>query len=269
MSQPQELDLLSFAMDVAREAGATLMRYFGRKFSVQLKGHINLVTEADIASEKLIASRVQARFPQHQMLGEEGYGLRGDSEYKWIVDPLDGTTNFAHGYPCFCVSIGLEHCGQILLGVVLNPILDELYHAVRGGGAFLNGKRIAVSDTDQLQDGLLSTGFPYDIRTSKENNLDNFALFAVNSRAIRRDGAAALDLCNVAAGRFDGFWELKLSPWDTAAGTIIVEEAGGQVSDFTGRAFDHYSGQIIASNGRVHSQMLQLLAGKYSSRAHS
>jgi myo-inositol-1(or 4)-monophosphatase len=246
-------------MDLSREAGAMLMRYFGRSFDIQLKGRINLVTEADIASEKLIAERIQARYPKHHLLAEEGYGHEGKSDFKWIVDPLDGTTNFAHGYPCFCVSIGLEHCGQMLLGVVFNPILNELFYAVRGGGAFLNSRRVAVSKTDSLQESLLCTGFPYDIRTSPENNLDHFVRFITQARAVRRDGAAALDLCYLAAGRFDGFWELKLSPWDTAAGVLIIEEAGGRITDFAGRAFNNYTGQLAASNCLIHEEMLRLL----------
>jgi myo-inositol-1(or 4)-monophosphatase len=253
------MDLLSFSTEVTREAGALLMRYFRRDFNIQLKGRINLVTEADIAAEKLIASRIRARYPSHGLLCEEGHNIAGNSEFLWIVDPLDGTTNFAHGYPCFCVSMGLEHRGELLLGAVFNPISNELFHAVKGEGAFLNGRRLAVSGTETLEGSLLATGFPYDIRSIQENNIDNFSMLALNSRAIRRDGAAALDLCYVAAGWFDGYWELHLSPWDTAAGVLIVEEAGGRVTNIAGGSFNHYKGEMIASNGLIHDEMVKLL----------
>lgn len=254
-----EMDLLSFSTDVVREAGALLMHYFRRDIDIRLKGRINLVTEADLAAEKLIAARIQARFPKHGLLCEEGSGFDGQSDYKWIVDPLDGTTNFAHGYPCFCVSMGLERRGELLLGTVFNPVSNELFHALRGEGAFLNGRKIAVSRAETLECSLLSTGFPYDIRSSQNNNIDNFSLLAVHARAIRRDGAAALDLCYVGAGWFDGYWELHLSPWDTAAGVLIVEEAGGRVTDISGGPYSHYNREIIASNGLVHDEMVRML----------
>jgi myo-inositol-1(or 4)-monophosphatase len=260
LSQRLEMDGLSFATEVAREAGALLLRYFRRDLHIRLKGRINLVTEADIAAEKLIASRIQARFPQHGLLCEEGNNIEGRSEYRWIVDPLDGTTNFAHGYPCFCVSMGLECRSQILLGVIFNPIMNELFHAVRGEGAYLNGRRLAVSSNETLEESLLCTGFPYDIQSNRENNIDNFALLAMHARALRRDGAAALDLCCVAAGWYDGYWELRLSPWDLAAGALIVEEAGGRVTNLAGGPFDCYQGQVVASNGHVHEALVRLLA---------
>ncbi len=177
------------------------------------------------------------------------------------MDPLDGTTNYVHGYPCFSVSIGFEVNGQLVLGVVYDPMGDEFFHAIKGDGAFLNGRRISVSETRDLDHSLLATGFPYDIRESQENNIDNFANFSLASQGVRRDGSAALDLCYVAMGRFDGFWELKLRPWDLAAGIVMVTEAGGRVSDFSDGTFRLDSGEVIATNGLIHGQMVSILGG--------
>lgn len=247
------------AVEAARKGGAVLMKHFGTGVKVRHKGAIDLVTEADLRSEKCITDILRDRFPDHQILSEETTYPSAPSPYKWIIDPLDGTTNYAHNYPCFAVSIGLELNGVMALGVVFNPVLDELFVAERGHGATLNGKRIRVSKTLRLDTSLLATGFPYDIRTHPDNNLNHFGHFALRSLAIRRPGSAAIDLCYVAVGRFDGFWELRLSPWDMAAGTLIVQEAGGKLTDFQGRPLDIYGGQVVASNRKIHTAMLDVL----------
>ncbi|HZM88527.1 MAG TPA: inositol monophosphatase family protein [Blastocatellia bacterium] len=251
--------MLNFAIQVAKDAGRLLRDRVGTRINVDHKGSINIVTDVDLASEKLIREAISTYYPRHQVLAEEGGLSESESEYRWIVDPLDGTTNYAHGYPVFCVSIALECKGAIVLGVVYDPMREELFTAEQGGGAALNNRPIRVSKTAELMQGLLSTGFPYDIKTSKLTNLDHWANFAMNAQALRRDGAAALDLCYVACGRFDGFWELNLSPWDTAAGALIVSEAGGRLTDFSGGAFSNYKPEIVASNGLVHDQMLEVL----------
>jgi myo-inositol-1(or 4)-monophosphatase len=251
--------MLNFAIRVAKDAGRLLRDRVGTRIDVDHKGSINLVTDVDLASERLIREAISTYYPRHEILGEEGGLSESGSEYRWIVDPLDGTTNYAHGYPIFCVSIALECKGEIVLGVVYDPMRDELFTAERGGGAALNNRPIHVSKTAELMQGLLSTGFPYDIKTSKLTNLDHWANFAMNAQALRRDGAAALDLCYVACGRFDGFWELNLSPWDTAAGALIVTEAGGRVTDFSGGPFSNYKPEVVGSNGLIHGSMLEVL----------
>jgi myo-inositol-1(or 4)-monophosphatase len=251
--------MLNFAIRVAKDAGRLLRDRVGTRIDVDHKGSINLVTDVDLASERLIREAISTYYPRHEVLGEEGGLSESGSEYRWVVDPLDGTTNYAHGYPIFCVSIALECKGEIVLGVVYDPMRDELFSAERGGGAALNNRPIHVSKTAELMQGLLSTGFPYDIKTSKLTNLDHWANFAMNAQALRRDGAAALDLCYVACGRFDGFWELNLSPWDTAAGALIVTEAGGRVTNFSGGPFSNYKPEVVASNGLIHDRMLEVL----------
>jgi myo-inositol-1(or 4)-monophosphatase len=251
--------MLNFAIRVAKDAGRVLRDRVGTRFDIDHKGSINIVTEVDLASERLIREAISTYYPRHEILAEEGGLSESGSEYRWIVDPLDGTTNFAHGYPIFCVSIALECSGEVVLGVVYDPMRDELFTAEQGGGAALNNKPIHVSKTAELMQGLLSTGFPYDIKTSKMTNLDHWANFAMNAQALRRDGAAALDLCYVACGRFDGFWELNLSPWDTAAGALIVAEAGGRVTDFAGDPFSNYKTEVLASNGLIHDRMIEVL----------
>jgi myo-inositol-1(or 4)-monophosphatase len=252
--------MLDFAITVAKEAGALLRDRIGTKIDISHKGeHINLVTDVDLASERLIRDAIATHYPRHQVLAEEGGLLESSSDYRWVVDPLDGTTNFAHGYPVFCVSIGLEYRGEGILGVVYDPARDELFAAERGAGASLNNRPIHVSKTSELSGSMLSTGFPYDIHTSKLTNLDNWANFALAAQALRRAGAAAIDLCYVACGRFDGFWELSLSPWDTAAGALIVLEAGGQITNFSGGDFSNYKPEMVASNGLIHNSMLEVL----------
>ncbi len=254
-----------FAETIAREAGALLKSRFTDRHTVGYKGEIDIVTEADLLSEELLKSRIGRQFPGHGIAAEESPESGRGSEFRWIIDPLDGTTNYAHGYPVYCVSIALEHRGLIELGVIYNPMLDEMFVSRRGCGAFLNGEKLSVSGTADLSRSLLATGFPYDIRESKDNNLNNFFAMAIRVQAIRRAGSAALDMAYVAAGRFDGFWELKLKPWDTAAGWLMIAEAGGKVTDLRGGAFQLASPAVLASNGRIHDGMLEIVRGAGSS----
>lgn len=247
------------AIEAARAGGVVLMKYFGTGVKVHRKGAINLVTEADLRSEKRVTDILRNYYPEHQILSEETTYPSSASPYKWIIDPLDGTTNYAHNYPCFSVSIGFEKAGKLELGVVYNPILDELFVAERHNGATLNGRRIHVSAAARLADSFLATGFPYDIRTNPNNNLDHFVNLALRARAVRRNGSAAIDLCYVAAGRFDGFWELRLSPWDMAAGALILQEAGGKITDFQGNPLNIYQEQVVASNRKIHNTLLNVL----------
>ena len=254
-------DIKRIALKAAQEGGAILREYFGRVKSVEHKGEIDLVTEADHESEARIVSIIRAAYPAHRILAEETGDSGKASSFKWIIDPLDGTTNYAHGYPCFCISIAVEHDGQIRYGVIYDPLREELFTAEKGCGAFLNGHPIKVSTTQALNNSLLCTGFPYNVRQDMDSNLSNFRSFLMKSQAIRRDGSAALDLCYTAAGRFDGFWEQQLRPWDVAAGSLIVSEAGGSVSTYRGKPFSIYDTEIVASNGIIHEQMLAVLRG--------
>jgi len=255
--------LLDFAINMARDAGRILAERFGRAITVSNKGDIDLVTEADLACERFIIERIQTHYPRHAILAEESGASAASaqhSEYKWIIDPLDGTTNYAHGYPCFCVSIALEHTAsrQIVVGVIYDPTRDELFAAERGQGATLNGRRIRVTDTFDLNRALLCTGFPYDVR-ERNDFARHFTNFINHAQAVRRDGSAALDLAYVACGRFDGFWEEGLRPWDVAAGVLLVEEAGGRVSRYDGARFDVYTPPILVSNGLIHDAMMRVL----------
>ena len=253
--------MLNFAIDVAREAGGLLLQRLGTA-KVTNKSDIDLVTEADIASENLIIERIRSYYPQHGILAEESGEaiLTGGrrSEWKWIIDPLDGTTNYAHGYPCFCVSIALEREGQLEIGVVYDPMRDEMFAAERGRGATLNDRKIRVSSVEELSGAMLCTGFPYNVRERPDFARD-FTNFTMNAQAVRRDGSAALDLAYVACGRFDGFWEEGLNPWDVAAGKLLIEEAGGVITYYDGSPFSIYKPPICASNGAIHDQMLQVL----------
>jgi myo-inositol-1(or 4)-monophosphatase len=255
--------LLNFAIQTAQEAGRILLDKFGRALQVTNKGDIDLVTEADIAAESLIVERIRSHHPRHRILTEESGDISieggADSAYKWIIDPLDGTTNYAHGYPVFCVSVALEHEGRIVVGVVYDPTRDEMFAAERGEGATLNGRRIRVSDTNELGRALLCTGFPYDVR-ARGDFARHFHNFIMQAQSLRRDGAAALDLAYVACGRFEGFFEEGLRPWDVAAGVLLVEEAGGRVTHYDGSPFHAYAPPIAASNGLVHDAMLRVLA---------
>ncbi|MDP9268154.1 MAG: inositol monophosphatase [Acidobacteriota bacterium] len=250
-------DFLPFIEQIAREAGALLMRHFKAKAKVQIeyKGDVDLVTVADRESEALIVGRIRERFPKHDILGEEGTRTETGADFKWYIDPLDGTTNFAHGFPVFCVSIGLEHKGERIAGVLYDPTRDELFAAEKGGGARLNGERIAVSKTAKLSEALVATGFPSHKR-HKNPNIHFYHQITLRTHGVRRAGSAALDLANVASGRVDGFWEFNLNPWDTAAGVLLVEEAGGKVTDFSDAPFDISSREVCASNGVLHPALL-------------
>ncbi|MCK4385691.1 MAG: inositol monophosphatase [candidate division Zixibacteria bacterium] len=255
------------AVQAALKGGEILNEHRGKVKHIGYKGEVNLVTEVDKISEETILKIIKKNFTDHAILTEESEGKKSKSTYKWIIDPLDGTTNYAHDFPMYCVSVALEKDGEIILGVVYNPNLDELFVAEKGNGAiFSEGfrghklkRKISVSQTAELSQSLLATGFPYDIRKSKIDNLDHFANFYKKAQAVRRGGSAALDLCYLAMGRFDGFWELKLSPWDMAAGKLMVEEAGGRVTDFLGGQFNIYLKEILGSNGKIHQQMIEIL----------
>ncbi len=251
--------LLAVAKEAARAAGSIQRDKRGRIESVEFKGAINLVTEVDHACEAAIIEIIKGRYPDHQILAEESGIKKSTSPYKWIIDPLDGTTNYAHGYPCYAVSIGIERQGTIQAGVIYDPSLDEMFEVIRGEGAYLNGSKIQVSKADSIKRALLATGFAYDVQEVENNNLDHFANFILTSQAVRRDGAAAIDLAYVACGRYDGFWELSLWPWDVAAGSLLVEEAGGKMSLFDGSPLDIYAKQIVASNGTIHDEMISVL----------
>jgi myo-inositol-1(or 4)-monophosphatase len=253
--------VLNFATQIAREAGNLLVQRLGVA-KITSKGDINLVTEADIAAENLIIEKIRSHYPQHGILAEESGeailvgGKR--SEWKWIIDPLDGTTNYAHGYPCFCVSIALEHNGELALGVVYDPMRDEMFAAERGHGATLNDRKIRVSTVDELNCAMLCTGFPYNVR-ERPDFAREFAKFTMEAQAVRRDGSAALDLAYVACGRFDGFWEDGLNPWDIAAGALLIYEARGKITNFKDEPLDIYNEQVLASNGLIHDVMLRVL----------
>ena len=245
---------------VVREAGRYLRKNLGRRVEASYKGAVDLVTPFDLGAQEILVGRLAAAFPTHGFLAEEGLARAGTSECRWIIDPLDGTTNFAHAFPIFSVSAALECAGRLALGFVYDPMRDEMFRAEAGRGAFLNGVPVRVSGTSELGRSLLATGFPYDVRISPENNLDHWGRFIVRAQAIRRCGSAALDLSYVACGRFDGFWELKLKPWDVAAGTLLVAEAGGRVTDFTGRPFTWEAPGIVAANGHIHPAILEILS---------
>jgi len=247
------------AVLAVKRAGLLLKRRLGQERQVGYKGPVNLVTEMDLLSEKIIVSEIRRRYPGHSLLAEEKTAWQEDSPYRWIIDPLDGTTNYAHGYPIFCVSVALEKEGDVVLGVVYDPMRDELFVAEKEKGARLNGRKIKVSSTSKLSHSLLATGFPYDLRESPANNFDHFRNFALRVHAVRRAGSAALDLCYVAAGRFDGFWEMKLGPWDLAAGSLIVREAGGETTDFLGKRLILDGKHVLASNGKIHREMIRVL----------
>jgi myo-inositol-1(or 4)-monophosphatase len=250
---------LETAAEIAREAGGLLAIYFERRVSFELKGAFDLVTEADRASEKLVVERLRSHFPQHGIVAEEGGGIETDSEYRWFVDPLDGTTNFAHGFPMFNVTLGLERAGEMIAGVIYDPIRQEMFAAEAGGGSYLNNRRIRVSSTNRLESSLACTGFPS--RKRHENvNIHFYHQVGVNTHGARRTGSAAIDLAWVACGRLDFFWEIGLNPWDMAAGRLIVAEAGGLVSDMQGNPHTLNSPHILTSNGHLHEQVLQLFA---------
>ncbi len=265
MTSSHSLDLISPMQAMAREAGSLIMGHFRQHVKIEYKGAVDLVTIADRQSEALILERIRKQFPTHDVVGEEGTRIETGSDYKWYVDPLDGTTNFAHGYPVFCVSLAVELRGKRVAGVVYDPTRDEMFSAELGTGARLNDAPIHVSKTATLGESLLATGFPSQKR-HKNPNIYFYQQLTLHSHGVRRAGSAALDLCNVASGRFDGFWEFNLNAWDTAAGVLIVEEAGGRVTDFSGGQFQIASRETLASNGLVHDALLhefhEIFAGR-------
>jgi myo-inositol-1(or 4)-monophosphatase len=248
------------AVAIARGAGEILMEGHGRIHAPERKGRIDLVTEFDRRSEVHVLREIAARFPDHAVLAEES-GAHPGSRVRWLVDPLDGTTNYAHNYPFFCVSIAAEADGARLAGAVYDPVRDEMFAAARGDGATLNGVPVRVSGVERVEDALIVTGFPYDVREHPERSLPAFGAFLARAQGIRRDGSAALNLAYVACGRFDGFWEGHLAPWDLAAGTLLVAEAGGTVTRYDGAPFTLEGKEMLASNGRIHDEMREILAG--------
>ena len=251
---------LAAAISAVKEAGEVLRGAFGKEHVVTHKGEVDIVTEADERAEAVIRESLLGAFPSYGMLAEEGGGLVGEEDARWIVDPLDGTTNYAHGLPIFCVSIALERAGKVILGVVYDPAREEIYIAQRGGGATLNGEPMRVSGTEEMIDALMVTGFPYD-REEVQVAVNLFGRFAMQTRSMRRLGSAALDLCYVASGRLDGYYERGVHPWDVAAGALMVEEAGGKVTDYRGRVHNLEGREVVASNGLLHPDMVGLTGG--------
>ena len=267
-------EFAGIAEGIAREAGALLREYYHRGVATEYKGDVDLVTEADRASEALIKARLQAAFPEHGVYGEEGTRERLTSEYRWYVDPLDGTTNFAHTFPAFCVVLGLERRpagtaedadGEMVAGVIYDPLRDEAFVAERGHGAWLNGREIAVSKTKALQEALTATGFPSQKR-HRSPNVHFYQEITLRSHGVRRAGSAALDLAYVACGRLDGFWEFNLNPWDTSAGYLLVEEAGGTVTHFDGGNFTLDSREVLATNGLILAELTHLFGEMFAGR---
>ena len=262
LKQLELKELLSFTRKLAVEAGDVLKRGFNKVRKVEFKGKIDPVTDVDLRSEQFITKAITRKYPHHAILTEEDSAQGEKSAYRWIIDPLDGTVNFAHGFPIYCVSIALEYEGELIVGAVYDPERQELFSTAKGQPACLNGKPIAVSTERKLERSLLATGFAYDIHTAKRNNLGYFGRMAKAAQGIRRPGSAALDLCWLASGRIDGFWELKLHPWDTAAAIQFVLNAGGKASRIDGSPYSVFDPDLLASNGRIHEVMKQTLAGK-------
>ena len=254
-------DVVKVAVEAAIAAGKIQTEHVDKIQNVSDKGGLrgDVVTEVDLLCEKEIIDRLRNVFPDHAILAEESGSTQGDKDKKWIIDPLDGSLNYSHGYPCYCVSIGMEHNGELVVGVIYNPNLDELFVAEKGQGATLNGKTLKVSTTKSLEKSLLVTGFTPKIAGSEDDNLKHFCNFMKSCQAVRRPGSAALDLCYTAMGRFDGFWEAYLNPWDMAGGVLIVREAGGIVTTFDGGSFSIYGNHVLATNGRIHQQMVDVL----------
>jgi len=250
---------LQLATGAAMEAGRIQMVHLGHPHPVEYKGEFNPVTEVDRFCERAIVKMISEAFPDHDILSEESPFEEKGSSWKWIIDPIDGTTNYLHGFPCFSVSIGLEVEGETKLGVIYVPSLNELFHTEKGQGTFLNGERVVVSRVDRLNRGLICTGFPYDVHEHADFYLRYFHQFIKKSFALRRPGSAAIDLSYLAAGRFDGFWEFKLHPWDVAAASLMITEAGGKVTDLRGGPYTIYSEEILASNGLIHEEMLEAI----------
>ncbi len=253
--------LIEDVKNIALEAGELIRSYFGKKFEVEYKtNESNLVTEVDKASEKLITEFINKKYPSHNILAEEGSSVNKNGEYTWVVDPIDGTTNFAHGLPIFSVSIGVQKNDETILGVVYDVMMDVIYSAEKGSGAFANEKQMFVSNNSNLKHAVLVTGFPYDISENPDNALEKFVALTKASRGMRRLGSAAIDFCYVAKGVFDGFWEVSLHPWDICGGKLIAEEAGGLVTDFKGKKIGIHSKQILCTNGKIHDEMMEILS---------
>ncbi len=252
---------LSTAKKAAMSAGTVLNRLFGKVRDITKKGDIDLVTEADFQAEKIVLSTLSHKFPGDSILAEESGTHQQASKRTWIVDPLDGTTNFVHGFPMFAVSIALEIEQEMVLGVVYNPFMNELFEAVKDGGALLNGRPIRVSSIQDLEESLLATGFPYNIRECPEKILGLFQKMIVKAQGVRRPGSAAIDMCYVAMGRLDGFWEQDLKPWDTAAGTVMVTEAGGKLSNYQGGPYTPHQKTVVAANPLIHRKMMEVIGG--------
>lgn len=255
-------ELRQFAAELAREAGKVLKQGFNRKLAIRYKGRIDPVTQFDLKAEKVITSRIKKLYPDHAILAEEGTAVISTSPYRWVIDPLDGTVNYAHGFPMYCVSIAVEYEQRAVAGAVYDPERDEMFTAGLSLGSSLNGRKVHVSKETRLDRSLLATGFSYKVSTERKNNLGLFARMVKTAQAVRRPGSAALDLCWLACGRIDGFWELKLLPWDTAAARLLVEEAGGRVTRLHGGPYSIFDGDILVSNGRIHRAMRRVLTGK-------
>lgn len=255
MGRDNHPDFLTPMQELAREAGALLMSFFG-KVSIEYKGDVDLVTQADRASEKMIVERIRKQWPEHDLIGEEGSRRETGSDFRWYIDPLDGTTNFAHGFPVFCVSMALEYKGERIAGVIFDPTRNEMFAAEKGSGALLNGKPARVSATPRLKESLVATGFPSHKR-HKNPNINFYHQITLRSHGVRRAGSAALDLCYLSCGRFDAYWEFNLNSWDTAAGVLLVEEAGGKVTNFTGGPFHIDSREVLGSNTLLHDELLR------------
>jgi myo-inositol-1(or 4)-monophosphatase len=261
-SQKDIRKLQEFAEDTARHAGAMLKKGFQKVMDVRYKGRINPVTEWDVKAENYITGQIAKVWPEHSVLAEEGSDRNRNSGYRWVIDPLDGTVNFAHGFPMYCVSIAVEYNSKPIVGAVYDPERDEMFSAGKGLGAKLNGRKIKVSSESKLQRAMLATGFAYDVASARRNNIGYFSRMVKAAQAVRRPGSAAIDLCWLACGRLDGFWELRLHPWDTAAARLVVTEAGGKVTRFDGGAYSIFDDEILASNGRIHRSMQKLLGGE-------
>jgi myo-inositol-1(or 4)-monophosphatase len=247
-------------VSLCKDAGRVMMDSLGGTLEITRKGEVDLVTQVDLTLEKMIAEAIHGRFPDHTVFGEEGWKEEArEADYAWFVDPLDGTTNYVHGYPMFCVSIALTQRGEVLLAAVYDPLRDELFYAAKGEGATLNDRRIVVSDTDRLISSLLSTGFPYQRATLSDNNVALLSKVIDRIQGVRRSGSVALDLAYVAAGRLDGHWELHVKPWDTAAGGLLVKEAGGRITGMEGEAWSPFEGRIVATNGKIHDRLVTAL----------
>jgi myo-inositol-1(or 4)-monophosphatase len=250
-----------FVTSLCREAGRIALEKWGRAHQTTRKGEVDLVTEVDLELQQLIGETITRRFPEHVVLGEEGAQEEGaqQAEYLWLVDPLDGTTNYVHGHPCFCVSLAMAHRGEVLLGCIYDPLRNELFYAAKGEGASLNGVQITVSKTGDLISSLLSTGFPYERASLKDSNVSYLGKLINRIQGVRRSGSLALDLAYVAAGRLDGHWEFHVKPWDTAAGGLMVKEAGGRISGARGEGWSPFDHDVVATNGQIHQELLTAL----------